>query len=702
MGSFTTFRVCSTKKWLMNAYKKYGTTAFLALALIIQANGQEAPVHEKVPGFSRFVSYTTHLDSLIFSRVQRESPQIDIVSLNGRTVFAADSVFENRFSSLKKETKSATGLDLNGSYNYKIGSQTNDDEIDIYSPYTNRFQLGVNWDIISSGLYKQNKKIKLAELENEQLKCNYLYALKGQTIEETRQNIIDFHSRQIYQLQTIRFGLYDFLKNLVDKPASEEGMTLYLDIHDQWAAIRNELNSYDQKGYDKASSELFNILKDTPMLDSAQFLQQVVNGNKDLIGSNHDLAILNAKKNLISYPDGMKVTPFVRGQHYIRPGKNSSNSNNSPSTSADIGVSLSVPLSVESKYKKKNLGAEQNVAEINLLQITASTLFKAHQILDKQNLLLLSLQQELIRLNILKHNILNNQLMIKYNNDYFSAPKIIFAYDNYFKELIRLYQVKQDYMTLLADASDLAGGADLAQITVRKDIAYRNPESGPAIRETLLIRPNNSDPLILSNIMWRNQLDACLIVDPGKSAAQYDDLVQKLSLYDIETTLLIDARQVLSKTGNDLTEALNRQYIIPVGTVYFDLTRQNGHTSTDRFQVGMQAALDWGAAKRINVRFIIPFRDTDKVLALFPGTPAFDWVLKIEPSEEAALRNRLETDKPQFTSVGIQVDTDSSKWHSSSESSPIGRILTDGENYLKSQYPLSVGYRNEEETGTYK
>lgn len=292
---------------------------------------------------------------------------------------AAGSVIERKVAAQISAMKSITGLSVNGQIYGRLDEGFGLNEDDALSRYKGKIQADIRWNFLNSSLINRKGKSneirikgdierleyrgedlgRLVAIQKEQFRIRYDSLLCG-VLSHRIVNLLLLSDAQSYLLSQGGISSDDLLDILNEKAEAERIMATITRNYPPAADLSNPVGVIVSVDTMRLMEFIHTYNTNTSTIELRRQLldQQVANTN---------------------YWNTLNLSPFVRYSYYMRP--DLSNSSN-----VDVGVSFIIPLSGETAKKRKTLGAERNV-----LDLEKDRLDKL--IVDKVQLALLDLER---------------------------------------------------------------------------------------------------------------------------------------------------------------------------------------------------------------------------------------------------------------------------------------------------------------------
>ena len=306
----------------------------------------------------RFESRFEQLDSLIHTPTRLIAEcKGGINSTNLITDFQTvhiDSVIDNQVRAKISESRSATGLSVNGQIYTRLDDGFGLDEDDALSRYKSKVQAELRWNIFGSSLINRKGKSNEIKLRGEITKLDYRRNDLGRRVAFQKE---EFHRQYDLLLSGVlahRIHNLSMLSDALSYLLREGSIS-----SDDLLTIMNE-----KAEAERLMATIDNVSNETTDLSAPGAVIVTVDTAKLMTfisRYNAETATLELRERLIdqqiantTYWSTLNVSPFVRYSYYTRPVV--SNSSN-----IDAGVSFIVPISGETSKKRKALKADREV-----------------------------------------------------------------------------------------------------------------------------------------------------------------------------------------------------------------------------------------------------------------------------------------------------------------------------------------------------
>lgn len=311
------------------------------------------------------------LHELIFNETAKESDAKTEFQFSARERVREVDEQVNRNIDL---LKSQTGLTATGQAYYRPVSSSVTDIDEQYGGYNSRWQVGIEWNYFQSALYKNASRIHelrlKGELEQLNFQSNNLQNILQQQDMAAKNryhglllNVLQIHSENLDLLSRTQVFL---LKN--GKLSSDD----LLKVMNEKAEIDNKLTSM------RCDTSIIPVQSrpqpDMIAVNREMLKQHISLYNKDVRKIELEKEMLQCQYNDVDYWKTTSISPFVRYSYYTRP-------DISDTHSLDVGISVRLPLSSETKKQRNAIKAEQELKEQYQQDVLAKLLSKVDEII---------------------------------------------------------------------------------------------------------------------------------------------------------------------------------------------------------------------------------------------------------------------------------------------------------------------------------
>ncbi len=250
---------------------------------------------------------------------------------------------------------SKTGVVFSGQSYLRPGKEFSYDSDDPLVAYNAKAQAEVQWDFLQSGLFNRAAKRNEHLISGEIQQLNFARQISESDITAMKES-----AKENYEAELIRL-LREHDKNLElllktqtfllqnGKISSDELLTLInqkAEVRRQIIAI--EANPTVNEKQPDAPTEIF--------IDTTKLIEYVSTNYYTIQNYGLQKQLLENNKYKLSYWQQMTISPFARIAYYNRPGTHDNHN-------FDVGVTLRMPLSLETVKQKRAIDAKLNVID---------------------------------------------------------------------------------------------------------------------------------------------------------------------------------------------------------------------------------------------------------------------------------------------------------------------------------------------------
>lgn len=410
----------------MNVKKNYVVFVTVLQALLSStAHGQDEVL------LNRYELQFRHLDSLLASPVGNVRPDAgrrgdyatgwDALSAAYASTEAALSEQERAEVAL---ARSATGLHLTGEAYHRFNhGGTVRDEDGTPSGYHTKYQAGITWDVLQSGLFRPRSKAREAALQRRMASV----ASRAQLLQELVRTMREGTELKYAALQ--RSVWQQHLANLMlleetscalasQGRTTTEGM---YGILEEKAGIERSLSLLPAAAVGQADwSEVGRGM--VLVVDTVALLDCFRRTHTALAALAYRDSLLTLQTKQTDYWAEMGVSPYVRYAIYDR-------SLGARTTNLDAGISVRLPLSAESGRKRRVLKAERQTLALERQQAARSGEQELRSILNELDVLNHAVVAEYARLNTFRSLLGERRKAYKEMSGEYSRPARLKEYN---------------------------------------------------------------------------------------------------------------------------------------------------------------------------------------------------------------------------------------------------------------------------------
>ncbi len=373
------FGVFKERLFIMKVIK-----VILFFSIILSAKSICAQSNDPIVGVAQVIA---QIDAQLVSDDASQLTIQDQIADTDKSEEALQYVEDWRKAQIKSHT-SKSGLSLSGGYDYKFGEGLDDFDDDL-SAYRHRLNVMLSWDMLGSGLFGRSSVKQVASLEAQKQNLNVESSVYAeQTYNQNLENL-QFIEGCINKVYLEQIALYESLLVLGDKLQGEgrstklEQAELSLQISMTRGLVRPttvevehmlDINAYI------ASQERM----------EATAIESLVEQNSAIASKRIEEELLQAEIAQMKYWRTVKVTPYVRAQHYSDAYFRASR------VTANVGVNATLPIFSGRRSKRAELQAKSmminsaNERESSALRIDISDVaMQLNRNLDDLNTMLM-------------------------------------------------------------------------------------------------------------------------------------------------------------------------------------------------------------------------------------------------------------------------------------------------------------------------
>lgn len=355
-----------------------------------------------------------------------------------------DQALRRRTDSEVRALKSVTGLEFSGQGYYRPDESLGLDEDDATSRYKGKIQAQVQWNILQSSLYKRKGRINELHIQEEIDRKTHLRDHLGLWVSRQKERSrLQYDSLLagvlLHRIENLTL-LSDAQHYLLRKQqiSSDE----LLDLLNEKAEAERLLATIDRE-YAPAT-DLSQPRGVIVWVDTARLMAQVRATQYDLSTLELRMDYLEQRRKNTTYWGTASLSPFIRYSHYTR-------SELPNSANVDLGVNFRLPLSAESRRKRKTLRAEQAVLAAEKEALSRKVEEDIRMILSDIGRMNRSVAGEVKRLNQLKKYLARRGEAYRNRIGGYSLPARLKEYNNYLSCWERLLSFAYQRDCLIAD-----------------------------------------------------------------------------------------------------------------------------------------------------------------------------------------------------------------------------------------------------------
>ena len=295
------------------------------------------------------------IDSSLNVRSSLQLNQADYTNIDIDTDFEQNVI--HWMSALKSTKKKQTGVELGAAYDHKLGNiNMIDDSEDDYVGYRNKYQLSLSWNILNSGFYKKSLFGEKVAIMGRQKMIKKFREQSEDSIQhhyDKQQNVLNaLFNRCI----TSRIELYVAWSDLQNSLVIEQKILAHdvTSLNYQIMFLKSQL---------KPSSIEVDWFLDVTQYMLAQFsispsiVDSIVNNHPFIETLENESRLIANEENTVSYWDDVRIAPYLKAQYYDKP------SSTGDQISANVGITMSIPLSSQAKAQKNEVNYRQKLYE---------------------------------------------------------------------------------------------------------------------------------------------------------------------------------------------------------------------------------------------------------------------------------------------------------------------------------------------------
>lgn len=350
--------------------------------------------------------------------------------------------------------KSVTGLEFSGQGYYRPDENLGLDEDDAVSRYRGKIQVQVEWNILQSSLYKRKGRINELHIQEEIDRKRYLHDNLGLWVNKQKEISRLQYDSLLAGVLLHRIGNLSLLSAVQHYLLRKQQISSdeLLDILNEKAEAERLLATIDRK-YVPATN-LSHPKGVIVLVDTARLMAQVRATQYDLSTLELRMDYLEQRRKNTTYWGTTTLSPFIRYSYYTRSGlPNSSN--------MDLGVSFRLPLSAESRRKRKTLQAEQDVLIAEKEAVSLKVVEDIQMIINDIERMNRSVAGEVQRLHQLKEYLAMRGEAYRNRIGGYSLPARLKEYNNYLNCWERLLSLAYQRDCLIADLQTFLTGTSV-------------------------------------------------------------------------------------------------------------------------------------------------------------------------------------------------------------------------------------------------
>lgn len=331
-------------------------------------NLPEAFAREDNSLFPRFEARFMLLDSIIHHPV-RLSVGYTVADYRDTTVFAgavdsvADRAVDRKVEAEISAMKNVTGLTINGQIYGRLDDGFGLDEEDALSRYKGKIQAEVRWNFLRSSIINRKGKAEEIRLKGDLERLELRREDLGKLIALQQEAFRVRYDSLLCGVLTHRIANLSLLSEAQAYLLTEGGIS-----SDDLLTILNEKAEAERlmatiTGDYPASCDLSNPAGIIVTVDTVRLMKFIRDYNTDTSSIELRRRLLGQQIANTTYWNTLNLSPFLRYSYYMRPVvPNSSN--------IDAGISFIIPLTGETAKKRKAMGAERALLDLEKDRIT--------------------------------------------------------------------------------------------------------------------------------------------------------------------------------------------------------------------------------------------------------------------------------------------------------------------------------------------
>lgn len=414
---------------MMKMMRKF--TGFLLLGALATTTLAQTPDEHIL--LTRLEKHFSRMDSIV---LLPESKQICSLkwSYSLPTEVSMDSALTSLSLSRMKELSSATGLKWVGQVYVRPDKQLGLDEEDgAVSRYVGKIQSEVRWDFFHSGLYQRKTQAQSVALQEAIDRQKYGKDQYEQWADEQKESLSAYYDVLLSGVLSYRLANLELLAEVRNYMYANEmtGSELLLNLLNEKSDSERRYEMLHSSSVELLKSASVNGLVVLPppctyvKIDTISLFNQVRQTNRDAEILRLRMRLLDNQVKRSGYLSTTSVSPFLRYSRYYR-------SRNATSENVDVGVTFTLPLSLESKRKRQTLRSEHGVLALQLDEQRKQVEQEVRRLVTSVDRLNRMIEGEHKRMGEAKEYIdMRSKAYARQYGDY-NALSRIKEYDNYF------------------------------------------------------------------------------------------------------------------------------------------------------------------------------------------------------------------------------------------------------------------------------
>jgi len=310
------------------------------------------------------------MDSLMAHFSYGSAQSISDESLDHQRVEQIDQAVEAGI----REGNSQTGLELSGHLYARPLGRMGYDSDEPSSAYTAKAQLELRWNVLQSSIVNKANRIRELQLEGEIEQLQFEKDDLVRVITEYKLHLRDIYNsslRTLLENHSANLSVISQARSYMLKSGDISSPDILSDLQQQ-ARIDQQLALVNSQTPVPESQ----VIYIGPIeIDTAALLESIRNTHLDIRAVNLESELSDCRTRSIRWFESASLYPFVRYSYYTRTTQgNMSN--------LDAGVGFSIPLSTETRNRRRSATARQAVLEYRQAQVTERIIFEVNVILQ--------------------------------------------------------------------------------------------------------------------------------------------------------------------------------------------------------------------------------------------------------------------------------------------------------------------------------
>lgn len=406
------------------------------------------------------------LDSLINSAITVED---ELTGVSSFSTHRLDSLYDAKKNHEFRAFKRKSGLELTGQAYQRLDNTLGfDEDNDQYSSYSTKIQAELGWNFFNSSLLQRKSELKLIGLTNRH---EYLQQQKNLSLpvwDDTKERIERKYDRLavvVLQEQLRNAEVLDMAYQFVleqDRTSNEK----LLEVMNERMRLEHtlaQMGGLNQTEEQTVKCMIKNIHPVVIKADSTQLFNIIHENNVTLQILQTNEEILETQRRLTNYVHEMRLTPFVRVSHYLRPHLSSS-------TNVEVGARFTLPLYDDSSAKRKALHTKQVLTGLDRQHVSENIIEKSRRIIrqiDRLNDAIITEYRHKMQLH--KFISIRKDAYLKSLNGYNHIARLE-EYNEYLKSLERMFNLLRIRSLSILDLQKETGCTELTGIIMIKEI----------------------------------------------------------------------------------------------------------------------------------------------------------------------------------------------------------------------------------------